>query len=295
MLSPFFISGEVMAEEKATLGGRFLRGMPEKFQSLYPQPIGSSERFVLFATPTLDFRVSIEYLSSTIETEWALARAGIKSAYKGLGGDCFVDKARNRLVTEYLAQFPQAQDFFFLDDDIGWPAAKVIEFLNRPQDIVCGVYPRKKDEPEFPVTLEIDEATDNPIQRDGLYKAILVPTGFMRIKRKALEKLVEGCRMYMEQNADGTASLHFELFKTGINDKDGRWWGEDSWLCDRAKEKGIEIWVDPDIDFWHRGTKKWGGNFEPALKHWLKNNPPKAAEADRYDPVDESQDDGVAA
>ncbi len=256
-------------------GGRFLRGVPEHFALTRPLPSSTGERLVVFATPTLDFRVSLEFLSSSIRTEWELAKAGFKSAYHGVGGDCFVDKARNRLVTDFLSQFPQADDFFFLDDDIGWPSGKVVEFLNRPQDIVCGVYPRKKDEPEFPVTLEVDESTQNPIQKDGLFKALLVPTGFMRIKRKALEKMVEGCRMYIEQNSDSTHSRHFELFRTGINDKDGRWWGEDSWMCDRAKEKGVEVWVDPNIEFTHRGTKKWLGNFAPALAYWLQQNPPK--------------------
>jgi hypothetical protein len=52
---------------------------------------------------------------------------------------------------------------------------------------LCGVYPKKQDNQEFPVTLMMKDG--KVIKRDHLYKADLVPTGFMRIKRHVLEKM----------------------------------------------------------------------------------------------------------
>jgi hypothetical protein len=33
--------------------------------------------------------------------------------------------------------------------------------------------------------------------------------------------------------------------------------GEDYWFCERAKEKGIEIWCDPTIAVGHLGTYQY--------------------------------------
>jgi len=226
---------------------------------------------VIFATPTLDHRVSIEYLRSSKETDWLLDTKGISYGYKQVAGDTFVAKARNRLVTEFLLEFPSASHLFFLDDDIGWPAAKVWEFLNRPEDIVAGAYPKKCDKPEFPVELEL--ADGRFIERDGLYRAILAPTGFMCIRRGVLERMAAASTCYKEAHIDGEMRDRWAMFEAGVYAQAGEWWGEDYCFCQKWRDMGGEIWVDPDIEFSHRGHKKWTGNFGHHLGRYLEQHP----------------------
>lgn len=220
---------------------------------------------VIFATPTLSHAVSLEYLRSTIETQWALAGAKIPSGFITRGGDCFVAKVRNKIVTEFLRDFPTATDLFFIDDDIGWPAAKVIEFLNRREDIVAGIYPKKSEQIDFPVELAADPGTGRLFERDGLVRAIAGPTGFLRIKRHVLEKMAAVSQTFRDIELDGSDREYYGLFETGIG-TNGWWWGEDYTFCQKWGAMGGEIWVDPSIEFTHRGQRKWTATLSDHLQ-----------------------------
>jgi hypothetical protein len=37
--------------------------------------------------------------------------------------------------------------------------------------------------------------------------------------------------------------------------------GEDFLFCDRAREHGFEVWVDPSITLGHMGIQEYVGNF----------------------------------
>ena len=229
---------------------------------------------MIFATPTLDHRVTLDFFRSSLETDWLLATHGVPHGYKQVGGDQFIAKARNRLVAEFLIEFPMATDLFFLDDDISWPAAKVLEFLNRPEDVVCGVYPKKTETLEFPVELESQDGA--LIEHDGLYRAVGAPTGFMRIKRHVLESLASYARMYEEENKDGTKGKRWAIFEAGVNYDAGAFWGEDYVFCQKARARGFGIWVDPNIAFTHRGQRNWSGTLAPTIQSWIDAHPPAA-------------------
>lgn len=211
---------------------------------------------VIFGTPSYSHSVSTEFFKSSIETEWLITAKGLARGYITHPGDQFIAKVRNKIVTEFLVNYPMATDLFFLDDDLGWPAQKVIDFLGRPEDIVAGIYPKKQDSRDFPVELQADLETGALIERDGLIRANGVPTGFMRIKRHVLETLAKHAGKFRDIAADGTEPEYYEIFRAGVG-PDGRFWGEDWTFCQNAMAAGFEIWVDPNITFTHRGAKKW--------------------------------------
>lgn len=226
--------------------------------------MAAPQHCVVFATPTYDHRVTLEYLRSLTETEWALASAHILHGYVYQGGDQFIAKVRNKLVWRFLTHFPMATDLFFLDDDVGWPADKVIEFIHRPEDIVAGIYPKKSEMVDFPVELACDGATGELIERDGLYQALGIPMGFTRIKRHVLEKLAKHAQTFKDQEIDGNPGEYPGIFETGIG-SDGWWWGEDHTFCRKWLDLGGSIWVDPSISFAHRGHRKWEARLSDHL------------------------------
>lgn len=219
---------------------------------------------VVFATPSYDHKHAMEYTRSIIETNWLLWQAGCATGHMQRGGDCFVSKVRNKMATDFLNQFPDTENFFFIDDDIGWPAHKVLEFLNRPEDIVCGIYPKKSEELDFPVEMAFTPA-GTLVENNGLYEAWIVPTGFMRIKRHVLEAVGKESGFMKDMDlVDGVGVIkeYLNIFECGPAKTDGNlFWGEDYTFCKKWRAMGGTIWVDPNIEFTHRGNKKWKNNM----------------------------------
>lgn len=231
--------------------------------------------FVLFATPSYDHKVHLNYLTSFMNTMVVLSQNKITHALKCEGGITFIDHARNVLVHKFLTEYPEATDLFFLDDDISWPPEAVLRLLNHDVDIVAGVYPLKSDDGGYPVSLLANASTGGLIEKDGLFKADFVPTGFMRMRRNVLEVMAEDQPTYPYRQGDGTVLQIQNVFHTGYHD--GERWGEDVDFCHRWIDKGGDIWVDPDIEFSHVGRKRWTGNFSTALEGYRKAAFPKEA------------------
>lgn len=212
------------------------------------------QKSVVIATPSLDSRVTVDFLNSCLDVRLLLLKDRIPHSFRQESGDCFVAKARNKLVTQFLEDHPEATDLFFLDDDIGFPAEKFIEFIKRDEEIVAGVYPKKQDQLDFPVGLiGVD---GNLVNQNGLYSASLAPTGFMRIKRQVLEDLASQATQFKDAVQGGGFREYYNIFETGRG-SDGMWWGEDYTFCQKAALAGYPVWVDPNIQFSHRGGKRW--------------------------------------
>lgn len=228
---------------------------------------------VIFSIPSLSKSVCAEFFQSALATQHVIYSKGIDQVWRMQGGDPYLAKVRNRLASEFLTNFPDATDLFFLDDDMGWHSDAILRVLNRPEDVVVGVYPKKKDETEFPVQMLFDDG-GNFIERDGLYRVYLAPTGFMRIKRHVLEKFAAESGVYADPDAEGKDVQCWDIFRMGYipNPDDamkGMWWGEDYFFSARCYQAGIEIWADPGRPgeiFTHRGGKVWGANFLDSIK-----------------------------
>ena len=224
-------------------------------------------RCVAFACPSLTHSVSIEFLRSMMRTDWLLSENGWDRIYLDHCGNQFIANARNELVNDFMTNYPGCENFFFLDDDLGWTPEKVLDVLNRPEDIVAGVYPKRQDDPDWPVMLAGDEG--KLVERDGLLKALRVPTGFMRIKRRVFEGLIPHAKPYKYLTNQGETKEIPSLFLTGVM-PDGWFWTEDYIFSHNADLAGFEIWVDPDIEFTHRGPKAWKGSLTSALPTFRK-------------------------
>lgn len=225
---------------------------------------------VVFSTPSLSKGVCVEYLQSALATQHAVYQAGFDQVWRVQGGDPYLAKVRNRLASEFLDRFPDATDLFFLDDDMGWPPDAVLRVLNRPEPVIVGAYPKKQERTEFPIQMLLDEAGDF-IEKDGLYRVYLAPTGFMRIKREVIEKLAAQSGQFMDPDAEGNDVRCWDIFRMGYmgsadDPARGMWWGEDYHFSARCYQAGIEIWCDPDILFTHRGGKIWAANFVDSLR-----------------------------
>ncbi len=244
----------------------------------------SEQQLVVFCTPAFDYNVTCAYAQSMMETEWLLQKTAIHRAHMFVGGDPYLAKVRNLCVARALKQYPNLTDIFFIDADVTWNAQAVPRFLASDKDVIAGVYPKKSDNIEYPVFLKL-KSPDEPeyIIKDGLYLANAVPTGFLRIKRRVIDKMNAQVGTYVDGTGGGEKCHN--LFEMGYWPDDpknptgtGEWWGEDFAWSRRWTEMGGELWVDPDINFEHRGSKSWAGNFlrngiEPSIKQGIARMP----------------------
>ena len=92
----------------------------------------------------------------------------------------------------------------------------------------------------------------------GLVKAKRVATAFMMIKREVIETLVKDNPQwhYWDDKTERTLSAIFDFAV-----KENSYVGEDYLFCDRARDAGFQVWVDPTIKLGHMGTIEYEGDF----------------------------------
>ncbi len=211
---------------------------------------------VVFATPLVRPWVSLEYDQSLALTCWILGKLDIPYQAIKLSGEDHA-QARNKLLTAFLEDHPTASDLMWIDDDLGWDPHRLVDWLTRPEDIIAGAYRLKHldDDVEFPINLILENG--QPIEQDGLLKAEVVPGGFIRMQRHVAEMLsLKSQKFWKIDNRTGVRKEWFNVFEMGRG-PDGRWWGEDFFMCNKWLEIGGEIWIDPLMPFSHRGERTW--------------------------------------
>ncbi len=189
---------------------------------------------VFFGTPSYDKTLSVDYTHSMVESSILLTRMGVEIHHHVLAGNCFLGMARNAIVKAFLAT--AATDLIFVDSDIGWDARVLPRVLNHTELIVAGLVPKRDTTTD---SCYHQNALTGVIQ-NGLFQAFEAPTAFMRIKREVFGKLSE------------------PYFRAESSPED---YGEDIYFCRKWCALGEFLWIDADINFSHRGSKVWKGNF----------------------------------
>lgn len=202
----------------------------------------------LFIATTSGSTPKPNYIDSMVRTVRELARQGVAADWLLHQGDPHVDDGRNACVAKFLES--GAPKFLFIDDDVGWVAEEFVKFIKHDRDVVAAIYPKKKDEPDWPVRL-----IPGPLQAeaDGLVQVENVPTGFLMISRRCLETMAADAIKFNRKDS-GQTPLLFERGVTG----ELRWSG-DYWWGRKWAEAGGTIWIDPEMNLSHVGLKTWNG------------------------------------
>lgn len=210
-------------------------------------------RAVFFATPTYDANVTVEHHGSIVNACKILAAGGIESQVATIAGSCFVDQARNKLVKSFLES--ECSDLWFVDADIGFDPTVVPRFMESPHDILVGIPPKRKVEPEYHVGKPTNGEGPKVIKH-GAMQCQEAPTAFMRIKRRVFDVLNEGYPELPKQMKDPKEPIPY--FQWGY--MGGEYIGEDIFFCRLWNGLGHKIWFDPNVDFTHRGSHGFTGN-----------------------------------
>ena len=211
--------------------------------------------------PAYDFKVTIRLAISLARLAQYAPAHGIEIQIGSVCGCSVVSRARNLLVKDFLES--DCTELMFIDADINFEAQDVLRLLawlseNEKMGIAAGVPAARKMDKTYIATLDHDDGDNVTMNPMGLVRAKHVATAFMMIKREVLEKMVE---VHPEWNYWDTRSqrtlscvFDFKLEPEGYK-------GEDFLFCDRTRELGYEVWIDPTIKLGHMGVHEFEGDF----------------------------------
>ena len=218
---------------------------------------------LFIATPCLDGNVNAHYTASLVRTVTTLQGRGWGAPQIDFEiGNSLIADARNKLVARFLAS--AATDLLFIDADLSWSPDDVLRLASYDVPFVAGVYQRKsRSKIDFAVKFAPAIAMD----ARGLMAVERVGTGFMRLRRDCLEKMVAAHAALRLVNPIAKDDANFyALFDTSI--VDGQFIGEDFTFCDRWRALGGQVLIDPAVNMAHHGAAAYD---EPLLKYLQKN------------------------
>ncbi len=247
--------------------------------------------YPLVATPCYGGALFYTYVVSLIQLINASQSAGMAVDFFFRAGDSLVTRARNDCVAQFLAN-PVFTHLFWIDGDIGFSPEAAMRLLLSDHDVAAGVYPLKREEwpaegvPEgttrkrfddlyarYPVnTDEISgDVVELTVDADGFMRVSDAPTGFMVIKRKVFDLLIEKYPDYKykpdwpEGNVP-EGGFHYRFFDTMIDPISKRLLSEDYAFCRLLQHIGQDIYVDANSNLTHMGQRLYTGDFGATLR-----------------------------
>ncbi len=241
-----------------------------------PSPIN-----LVVATPCFGGQISVAYATSLFKLQSFMRRyRGVNLTLRFKDGDALITRARASLIAQFLDD-PAATHLLFIDADIGFEPEQVVRLIECGADMCAAIYPIKLIDWDK-VRSTIETARPNPAaaalryvfevddgnavsERAGFVKVRYAGTGFLMIRRAALEKM---CARYPQLQYKRDHSLdaatasdnRFALFECMIAE-DGTYLSEDFAFCKRWTDIGGEIWADLHSRLNHVGPMTFRGDL----------------------------------
>jgi hypothetical protein len=197
-------------------------------------------------------------MRSIVTDMTAIMRRGDFVSIEDECGNTDIADARAGIVAKFLKG--SGTDLVFIDHDVLWEEGALLKLIDYPVDFVAGAYPRRADPIEYSVRyLEKKELWADP--ETGLIEVAGVAAGFMRCTRSMLERMARdyAALTYVRQ---GQAIVGlFDLYRL-----DTKKFSEDYSFCQRWRDIGGKVWLDPNIRMGHVGSKVFTG----CIGEWLK-------------------------
>lgn len=229
---------------------------------------------VMIAMPNYTGTVDMLTLRSLCADIADLAAHGIGCSLIDEIGNGLIGDVRAKFVARFLAD-KEFTHLMMIDDDVSWLQGSIRGLLAAEEEFICGLYPRRSDPLTFNFRADYDgkDGVLN-VNDKGLIEGIwAVPAGFMLLSRAACEKMVAAYpHLIFEsekvQDVNGkyvggyTAHALFDPYF--LSQGEGRppvKLGEDYAFCQRWKDIGGKIYVDPAVIMGHTGRKTFLGKL----------------------------------
>lgn len=207
-----------------------------------------SARKVLIATPAYDGRLDVWYVNSLVNTVRLLESNGFEVHPVFLAYDAMIQRARNDLVA--IAYEDNFDDMMFIDSDMEWDPAWVLELLMAKEDVIGGTARKKTDNAE----MYIVKTQDLSVHANGRIKCSGLGTGFVKLSRAAVVALWDNSPEYRNEGRVRRMVCDVQIV-------DGELYSEDTVMFKKLSDLGFDCWLNPWMTCAHIGTKKFEGDF----------------------------------
>jgi hypothetical protein len=236
---------------------------------------------IVVATPCFGGQLTTLYAISMFKLQAVLrGSADIEIKLLLKEADALITRARASLVAQFLDD-PDATHLLFIDADIGFEPAQVLRLINFGADMCAAIYPIKSiDWDGVKAAVEAGRSDlqaaalnyvyevadrDSVEARAGFAKVRYAGTGFLMIRRQALERMCAhypNLRFERDHSAEAAtaSSNRYALFDCMI-DETGTYLSEDYSFCHRWTAIGGEIWADLSSGLNHVGPYVFRGDF----------------------------------
>jgi hypothetical protein len=219
-----------------------------------------------------------EYMMSILKLLNTAKNSNLNVSFFPIFFESLVSRARNAAVAHFLED-QENTHLLFIDSDIIFEPEDVFKLIDADKEVVAGIYPKKyitwdrlKKNPEaehvdFPMGGTITMTEDNLVELDYL------PTGFLLIKREAIQKIIDAYpELKYRNDIDGYMSAgdnFYDLFKVGI--RNGIYESEDWGFCSLWKSVGGKVLIHPEINVKHLGWHEYSGNLMKFIIEQIEN------------------------
>ena len=243
------------------------------------------------ATPCYGGALTEPYFRSTIKLMTWFNGHKVPLAFGTIANESLVTRARNVLLAYFLNS--DYTHLMFIDADIEFQVDDILKLWLHDKDVAVGAYPKKgvnwghiKESvildpskelspnqigalgSDYAINFKFMDRENKQVRvEDGLIELHDAGTGFMMIKRKAIDSIIENYPeiKYNNDVQMGGVDLtdkFYALFDTMIDPIDKRYLSEDYTFCRRWQKMDGQIWLDPSISLNHYGSFCFQGNPE---------------------------------
>jgi hypothetical protein len=235
---------------------------------------------VLIATPCYGGLMTHVYVHSLLKLMGAAARYGFTAGLLTSAHDSLITRSRNALVRSFLDS-PAATHLMFVDADIGFEPDAIHRLLAFDVDVAAGMYPLKVVDWSKMSAAASAGMTPEALrlagmhfvgvpcsgsereERGGFVTGKYAGTGFMLIKRSAIERLVAAYpetryrSMHTYPQPKTGLAPFYNLFDCMIDPESGEYLSEDFTFCHRFRRIGGKVWLDTQSRLRHVGSMEF--------------------------------------
>jgi hypothetical protein len=215
----------------------------------------SETRKVFIAIPAHDGAMRVSTVMSLISMMSEGTSSGITFDLRCWEQDSLIPNARNSLVGGFM--LTDCTDMLFIDSDVSWGPGTLRRILDHKVDFVGGTYRFKREPEGYPVGW-LNGPNDPRV--NGLVEVARLPSGFFRMTRAGLQRVIDQCDDLAYQSHCAPDLKCWYLYDIKL--KDGQLIGEDYVFCDLLRQLGESVWLDPELKINHAGSKIYQGNLD---------------------------------
>lgn len=234
------------------------------------------QQHVHFCFPMYGGQCSEVTFMSMIKFIILAQRLGLNYSIDTMVNESLITRGRNNLVAKMLNN-KAATHLMFIDSDIHFEPEAILRLLAHDVDFCGAIYPMKTIPAKYVVNV-----VPNPVVAGDLVEVGTLGTGFMLVKRKVIEMLIQAHpnRKYNDNIGVGKAlePYMYALFDTMI-DEDKNYLSEDWTFCYLWRKLGGKIFADTKIKLHHSGYYVYNGSLEE-LEKVLKNALPNGVKVE---------------